>query len=138
MATWFSYEYSTDIAATRHFYGELVGLEQVWDTADDIAFVHDCVQLTFHRVDSVEQPDDWAHQPGWADGQLPDAPATRPVRSVSIALPPAAFRDAVARLRAAGVKTLRPEPFWVGYWSFVVQDPNRLTVELTDPNSPPP
>ena len=40
MATWFSYEYSTDIAATRHFYGELVGLEQVWDTADDIAFVH--------------------------------------------------------------------------------------------------
>ena len=39
-------------------------------------------------------------------------------------------------LKKAGVETLRTEPFWVGYWSFVILDPDGRTVELTDPKSP--
>ncbi|QFG69996.1 VOC family protein [Ornithinimicrobium pratense] len=136
MATWFAYEYCTDIAATRKFYGELVGLDLIWDEPEDIAFRHDCVQLSFRFVDSLERPMGWAFQPGWGHGQLPNAPTTEQVRSISIALPPVAFGSAVTRLKAAGVPALRPEPFWVGYWSFVVQDPDGQTVELTDPESP--
>lgn len=136
MATWFSYEYCTDIAATREFYGRLVGLDQIWDEPDDIAFRHGCVQVSFRRIDTLDRTDVWAFQPGWSHGQLPEAPATEPVRSISIALLPSGFRSAVTRLTTAGVRMLRPEPFWVGYWSFVVHDPDGLTVELTDPESP--
>jgi catechol 2,3-dioxygenase-like lactoylglutathione lyase family enzyme len=135
MATWFSYEYCTDIGATREFYGRLLGLTQVWDTPDGVAFHHDGVQLSFQRLESLERQTGWAFQPGWGHGQLPDAPATEHVPSTSIALAPDAFRSAVGRLRAARVKALRPEPFWVGYWSFVVKDPDGRTVELSDPES---
>ncbi|PFG39835.1 catechol 2,3-dioxygenase-like lactoylglutathione lyase family enzyme [Georgenia soli] len=132
MATWFSYEYCTDLGATREFYGELLGLRQIWDEVDGVAFEHDSVQLSFQRLESLERPSGWAFQPGWGHGQLADAPATEDVRSISVALAPAAFRSAVERLRAAGVEALRPEPFWVGYWSFVVKDPDGRTVELSD------
>ena len=136
MSTWFAYEYCTDIAATRDFYRDLVGLRLVWDESDDIAFVHDCVQLSFKRVGALERPKGWAFQPGWSHGQLPDAPLTEQVRSISIALKPVDFETAVSKLRTAEVETLRPEPFWVGYWSFVIKDPDGQTVELTDPVSP--
>lgn len=135
LATWFAYEYSTDIAATRAFYGTLVGLRQVWDEPEDIAFRHECVQLSFHLVDSLDRPEGWAFQPGWCHGQLEEAPPTEHVRSISIAMERRAFQSAVQRLRAADVAPLRPEPFWVGYWSFVVRDPDGLTVELSDPTS---
>lgn len=135
MATWFTYEYCRDVAATAHFYGELIGLQQVWFEDDDVAFVHDGVQLSFTRTPDAPQADGWAFQPGWCHGQLPDAPPVLPVRSTSIALPPDHFRAAVARLQAARVRSLRPEPFWVGYWSFVVADPDGMTVELSDPTT---
>ncbi len=138
MATWFSYEYCTDVSATRQFYGEFLGLTQIWDEPGDIAFRHDCVQVSFQRVDALDRPDTWAFQPGWGHGQLPEAPQTERVRSISIALSPSGLRSAVNRVKVAGVHRLRPEPFWVGYWSFVVRDPDGLTVELTDPESPGP
>jgi catechol 2,3-dioxygenase-like lactoylglutathione lyase family enzyme len=132
MATWFSYEYCTDLGATRDFYGELLGLTQIWDEADGVAFRHDCVQLSFQRLESLERPSGWAFQPGWGHGQLADAPSTEHIRSISVALAPGSFRSAVERLRAAKVEALRPDPFWVGYWSFVVKDPDGRTVELSD------
>ena len=138
MATWFSYEYCTDLAATREFWGELLGLTQIWDEADGVAFEHDRVQVSFQRLESLERPTGWAFQPGWSHGQLADAPPTEPVRSISVALTPDAFRSAVDRLRAAEVEALRPAPFWVGYWSFVVKDPDGRTVELSDADSPGP
>lgn len=138
MATWFAYEYCTDIAATRTFYGEVIGLTQIWDEHDDVGFTHDCVQLAFHRVDSLERPPGWAFQPGWSYGQLDDAPPTHFTRSISIALSPEDFQAAVSRLTTAGATALRPEPFWVGYWSYVVQDPDGTTVELSDPVTPAP
>lgn len=138
MATWFRYDVCTDIAATRRFYGELIGLDQMWDSADDVAFVHDCVQLSFALVESLPAPQGWAFQPGWANGQLPEAPAAHLVPSTSIALTPDAFSAAVARLTEADVERLRDAAFWVGYWSFVVLDPDGRTVELSDPESPGP
>lgn len=138
MATWFTYEYCTDIAATRDFYVRLIGLTQIWDEENNVAFTHDCVQLSFTRIDQVERPEGWAFQPGWANGQLPDAPLTVTARSISLALAPDEFEASVERLRQAGVRSLRPEPFWVGYWSFVVADPDGMTVELTDATSPGP
>lgn len=136
MSTWFSYDVCSDVAATRRFYGELVGLEVVWDGADDVSFVHDCVQLSFSQVEAFRRPDGWAFQPGWSHGQLADAPAAQRIPSVSIALAPGAFREAVTRLQGEGVERLRNEPFWVSYWSFVVRDPDGRTVELSDPVSP--
>ena len=136
MATWFAYEYCSDITATRDFYGRLVGLTQIWDEPDSVAFRHDSVQLSFQRTHSLERPAGWAFQPGWGHGQLAGAPVTENVRSISIALSPGGFRDAVARLQHARVQRLRPEPFWVGYWSFVVRDPDGHTVEISDPATP--
>ncbi|HHU09679.1 MAG TPA: hypothetical protein GXZ60_06655 [Intrasporangiaceae bacterium] len=138
MATWFVYDVCTDVAATRQFYGGLIGLRQIWDSEDDVAFLHDCVQVSFSRAQSVPTPQGWAFQPGWANGQLPEAPAAHVVPSVSIALGPEEFRSAVERLRAADVERLRDTAFWVGYWSFVVLDPDGRTVELSDPDSPGP
>lgn len=138
MATWFTYDQCTDIPATRDFYGALLGLTQVWDEPDNLGFTHDCVQLTFARVEELDRPEGWAFQPGWGHGQLPDAPHTHQVPSTSVALDPGAFGTAVTRLQEAGVTALRPEPFWVGYWSFVVMDPDGRTVELSDPLSPGP
>lgn len=138
MATWFQYDVCTDIPAMQRFYGELIGLTQVWEAPDDVAFTHDCVQLAFTRVSSVERPTGWAFQPGWSNGQLDTAPEVHQVPSTSIALGPAAFNEAVARLVEADVERLRDAPFWVGYWSFVVLDPDGRTVELSDPTSPGP
>ena len=138
MSTWFSYDVCTDVSATRRFFGELLGLEVVWEAEDDVAFVHDCVQLSYTRVESLPRPAEWAFQPGWSHGQLADAPAGQRIPSVSMALSPQGFGEAVRRLRAADVERLRDEPFWVGYWSFVVRDPDGRTVELSDPDSPGP
>lgn len=116
---------------------EDIGLQPVWDEPDNVAVVHDDVQLDFTLDEEAPlPPPGWAFQPGWANGQLPDAPPTVPTRSISIALQPSAFTCAVARLQARGRTALRPEPFWVGYWSFVVLDPAGNTVEISDPVSP--
>lgn len=138
MATYFAYEYTRDVPAARDFYGRLLGLATVWDQPDDVAFLHGDVQLSFTHAPDAPRYEDWAFQPGWSHGQLPDAPPVRHVPSISIALDAQQFRAAVARLRAAGAPALRPEPFWVGYWSFVVRGPEGRTVELSDPHSPGP
>jgi catechol 2,3-dioxygenase-like lactoylglutathione lyase family enzyme len=135
VATWFAHEYCTEIGATSDFYGRLLGLTQIWDEPNNVAFRHDCVQLSFQRADSLVRPSGWAFQPGWGHGQLSEVTATENVRSISIALSPGSFSEAVARLQTAKVPRLRPEPFWVGYWSFVVQDPDGRTVEISDPVS---
>lgn len=134
-ATWFSYEYCTDVAATKEFYGDFLGLTQIWDEPDDVAFRHGCVQLAFTLGTPQPLPEGWAFQPGWSHGQLPEAPPVEKVRSISIALEPEAFQRAVGRLQASNVDRLRQEPFWVGYWAFVVKGPDGLTVELSDPVS---
>ena len=138
MASWFLYKYTRDLGATRWFYRDLVALECVWDQDGGIGFVHHCVQLTFDQSDTAVQYEGWAFQPGWARGQLHDAPETERAPSMSLQLPPDWFSAAVARLQEAGVAALRPSPSWVGYWSYVVRDPDGRTIELSDNETPGP
>lgn len=135
MLTWFNYEFCSNIPAARHFYSELVGLELVWDEPDSVAFVHGSIQIAFFEGTDTKGSVGWALQPGWGFGQVPlqDQPVRK--RSWSIALEPLKFREAVRLMKEAGVPTLWDEPAWVGYWSFVVKDPDGNTVELSDPVS---
>lgn len=135
MLTWFNYEFCSNIPAARHFYSELVGLELVWDEPDSVAFIHGSSQIVFFESTELKALDGWALQPGWGFGQVPlkETPGRR--RSWSIALEPHKFREAAERMRESGVQTLWDEPTWVGYWSFVVKDPDGNTVELSDPIS---
>ncbi|WP_203568398.1 VOC family protein [Aestuariimicrobium ganziense] len=136
--TFFLYTASSDIAASRHFYTDLIGLEQVWDEADDIAYVVDSVQFSITHDSGVRPQSQWSHQPGWVYGLGIEPEPSHAPTSWSIALDPDHFTAAVARLRAHDVTSLRDGPFWVGYWSFVVLDPMGTTVELSDPTSPGP
>lgn len=138
MATYFVHDSTHDVAATRRFYGDLLGLKLLWDADDVVAFEHDGVQISFGHAPDAPIFDGWAFQPGWCLGQLDGAPPVTRQRSCSFALGPDAFREAVTRLQDASVEALRPEPFWVGYWSFVVRDPSGATVELSDPQTPGP
>lgn len=135
MLTWFNHEFCSSIPAARHFYRELVGLELVWDEPDSVAFVHGSIQIAFSESTDAKASGGWALQPGWGFGQVPLKESPEKRRSWSIALESHQFRLAVERMRGAGVETLWDEPVWVGYWSFVVKDPDGRTVELTDPVS---
>jgi catechol 2,3-dioxygenase-like lactoylglutathione lyase family enzyme len=133
-STFFLYSGSNNIPASREFYSELVGLEQVWDEVDHIAYrLVGGVQFSVRYDADVTISREWSFQPGWALG-LGVQPVPRSARaSWSFALSPASFRSSVARLQHAEVDALRPDPFWVGYWSYVVKDPMGHTVELADP-----
>ena len=130
----FIYTRSNDLAASRRFYRDLVGLEQIWDEPDSIAYAVDEVVQLFIGLDGQAIPvEGWSFQPGWVFGLEVDPVPAYTAASWSIALSPNAFRTAVDRLQEAAVEPLRPEPFWVGYWSYVVRDPMGQTVELSDP-----
>lgn len=132
----FLYTRSNDIAASRRFYTDLVGLEQVWDQPDSIAYgIDDAVQLSVDHDPEASAAPDWSFQPGWGFGLNIDPVPRHAPASWSIALSPERFTGAVGRLQRAGIEALRREPFWVGYWSFVVRDPMGQTVELSDPFS---
>lgn len=132
----FLYTRSNDLAASRRFYRDLVGLEQIWDEPDSIAFViDDWVQLSVDRDPDAAVVDGWSFQRGWVHGLEIDPAPPYNQASWSIALTPDTFRAAVERLQQTGAEALRPEPFWVGYWSYVVRDPMGQTVELSDPVS---
>lgn len=150
MLTWFAYEFTDDITASRAFYLDLIGMEAVWDEEDSFAFVHGSVQVLFSQAGPQFHDDEhgetarghvahcatgWAFQPGWGHGQVPLEQETARMRSSSIALSPDQFLKAVERVTAAGFPHLFDEPSWVGYWSFPVQDPDGTTVELTDPKT---
>lgn len=132
----FLYTRSNDLPASRRFYREFIGLEQIWDEADSIAFaVDDVVQLAIDLDAEAVPLSAWSFQPGWVHGLEVEPAPSYAMASWSIALAPDSFAGAVARLQDAGIEALRSEPFWVGYWSYVVRDPMGQTVELSDPVS---
>lgn len=130
----FLYTISNDLAASRRFYTDLLGLEKIWDEPEALAYaLGSAVQLSIGLDGDAEPASEWAFQPDWAYGLGVDPLPRHAVASWSIALDPQAFTAVVGRLQSAGVPALRPEPFWVGYWSYVVRDPMGYTVELSDP-----
>lgn len=113
-----------------------MGLDQIWDEVGDIAYlIEDAVQLSIGHDPDAAVHTEWSFQPGWVIG-LGLEPAPRlTAASWSIPLSPESFSSAVGRLQEARIAALRPEPFWVGYWSYVIKDPMGQTVELSDPVS---
>src|SRR5699024_5080471 len=110
----FLYTRSNDLVASRHFYTDLVGLEQIWDETGSIAYgIADAVQFSIDFDPAAIAETGWAFQPGWVFGLgiQPQPPLAR--ASWSIPLTPEHFRAAVSRLQRAEVEALRPGPFWV-------------------------
>ncbi len=123
----FVYVPARDLAAMRHFYGELLGLREVYHSAEEglLAYVCGGLQFTiFEAPDATPMPAGWATQPGW---QGP----TEPQISWSVVLDTAGYRDAVRALESDDVDRLHDVPVWVGYWSHPVHDPMGNTVEVT-------
>ncbi|MHA7274627.1 VOC family protein [Arthrobacter sp. TMT4-20] len=132
----FLYTRSNNVEASRRFYSDLLGLDQIWNEEGDIAYlIGGDVQFSISDDPTATADKDWAFQPGWVFGLEIEPRPKRTHASWSIPLSPEAFRSAVARLQNARTVALRAEPFWVGYWSYVVKDPMGQTVELTDPIS---
>jgi len=124
------YLYVNDIEVMRHFYTDLVGLEQGayrndeqwgWLTYDCGGFEFMC----FRAAAPLPVPDEFAAQPGWSGG-------TRDTVSWSISQPEDGFAACVQRMREAGVSCKFEKPQWAqdSYWSFPVLDPMGDTVEL--------
>lgn len=126
----FLYLHTDDLSAARHFYSNLLGMDEFYfQEGDSVAYRCDALQFSIMLTKQpLPRPQGWATQPGWAGD-------TAPHISWSVECSPADFRMAVSRLRASGVESLHPLPQWQGYWSFVVHDPMGNTVELSDPSS---
>lgn len=121
----FIYLFCTDITAMRHFYSDLLGLDEAfYAEGEAVAYNCDDLQFTiFQRDDAPMAPDGWAWQPGWGAG-------SRPVMSWSVKLNEAGFRATLGRLRSASIPAFWSEPQWRGYWSYPVKDPMGNTVEV--------
>jgi hypothetical protein len=128
----FLYIYCNDLMPVRHFYSELIGLEEMHFSAGEaVAYRCDQLQFTIFQADHpLPAVTGWASQPGWAGG-------TRLDPSWSVECSKAAFDGAVRRLSEAGAPAYREAPVWVGYWSFPIRDPMGYTVELTCPSDGP-
>lgn len=111
----------------RHFYTELVGLDEFFFSDDDRSIGYRCgsIQFSVHEVAGAEPSEvGFASQPGWDGG-------TTGLPSWSVTYSEDQFHAAVERLRAAGVPAAHGEPAWVHYWSYPVLDPMGNTVEIT-------
>jgi catechol 2,3-dioxygenase-like lactoylglutathione lyase family enzyme len=124
------YVYVNEIDAMRHFYTDLVGLDEGAYRNDEKWgwLTYNCGSLEFmcfRAVRPLPVPEEFAAQPGWEGGQLPSI-------SWSVSVPEAQFTEAVQRLKSDGVKSFAEQPFWAqdSYWSFPVLDPMGNTVEL--------
>jgi catechol 2,3-dioxygenase-like lactoylglutathione lyase family enzyme len=129
----FLYVFCHDLASMRHFYSELIGLQEVYYAPGDdggLAYTCDGLQFTiFPTSDSLSVPAAWHQQPGWQGGTLPEPSWSITCESDM------AFRAALQRLGEAQVSSFFDQPQWLGYWSFPVKDPMGNTVELTLPVS---
>lgn len=118
-----------DLDRARHFYSEILGLPEIFFSADDATAGYRAGDLQIaveaHLGDTKNCG--WSKQLGWSGGST----ATP---SWGVELAAAAFARAIAAAVASGVECWLPEPQWVGYWSFPVKDPMGNTVELSTPD----
>jgi len=124
----FVYNFCNDLAAMRHFYTDLLGLDEAGYSEEQryLCYRSEGFQLMFFRPDAeVEAAEEWADQPGYEGG-------TSYVTSLSVEVPEEKFAAAVERLRAAGVECFSQNPTWCvdSYWGLAVKDPMGRTVEV--------
>jgi hypothetical protein len=65
----FLYIGSNNIAASRRFYSDLIGLDQIWDESDHIACrIDGGIQFSISFDPTSTITDEWSSQPGWVFG----------------------------------------------------------------------
>lgn len=121
----FTYIFTDDIEKMKWFYGDLLGLELIWNQDDDIAFkiLDHQFSIKYHK-DFRGQAPKFAIQPGWQGG-------TEPRTSWSINFDAVSFEKTVNLLVHHNIESYFQEPQWKGYWSFPVLDPMNNTIEIT-------
>ncbi len=121
----FTYLFCDDLSAMKRFYGEVLGLDQVWDDGRSLAYMIGDHQLSI-TADARARPavGAFAIQPGWIGG-------TEARTSWSLECDPADFKRVVSAAKHVGATAFRDRPEWVGYWSFPLLDPMGNTVEVT-------
>ncbi len=124
----FVFNYTADLAATRAFYVELLGMEP-GDFNDEYGFLvvkSEGLDLCFFRAQKgCASLTEWADQPGYQAGPLE-------VTSYAVQVPWEDFAATVERLKAGGAPTLTAAPEWRmnSHWGFTVRDPMGNTVEV--------
>jgi hypothetical protein len=123
----FTYIHCNDLLAMKHFYGQILNLEKIWEDAQSVAFRIGDHQLTISLDEGLALPPaEFSVQPGWSGG-------TAVRTSWSLECGVTDFRQIVAAAKAAGVKSWQQELAWVGYWSYPLLDPMNNTIEVTCP-----
>lgn len=122
----FLYLHCLDLTAMRSFYGDALGLEEIYfsDVERTVGYRVGSLQLAVREDSDAERATGWAKQLGWAGGD-----GTQP--SLGFELPTDIFGQVVVSLLASRSPSRNALPEWVGYWSFPVQDPMGNTVEIS-------
>jgi catechol 2,3-dioxygenase-like lactoylglutathione lyase family enzyme len=127
----FLYIFCNDLAAMRHFYSDLLQLDEIYHApGEEGSLGYKCDQLQF-TIFATARPlpvlTGWHWQPGWRRGAVEGTSWSVECETEGD------FRGAIHRLKAAGVPSYFEAPQWLGYWSFPVKDPLGNTVEITLP-----
>lgn len=135
----FIFSMCNDIIAIRHFYTELLGMqEQAFMNQKEFGYLSyfckgDICLMFFYSGKEAPKHTEWAWQPGYDGGSLH-------ITSLAIEIPEADFAYIVEKLKKENVKAFSDVPAWRqnSYWGFTVMDPQGNTLELfTTPKEKP-
>ena len=124
------YRWCDDLSAMRNFYTRLIGLDEgVFTDTEEYGFIeyksNDLRMFILRGTEIEPQEPGWAKQPGYLKGDLERT-------SYTIKVPETKYVDVVRRLQEANVKSFQEKPTWLQdeYWSYIVQDPMGVTIEV--------
>lgn len=123
--------YCNDVVPMRHFYTDLIGLEETYFKSDDeagwLTYQSQALAIVFIRADDpLPVHTDWGRQPSYQDGKLN-------VPSWVIQVDYAQFDTVIDRLKSAkDVPCLEDSPRepQAGHKAFWVRDPMGVTIEI--------
>ena len=124
------FRWCNDVTAVRHFYTELLGLEETYflDDAERgwLTYQVGPTLLVFTRADEpLPVPDEFTASPAHEAGTLLRS-------SWVLKFEPADFAAAVSRLQSADISATTTDPYSSrpGHRQFVILDPMGFTIEL--------
>jgi len=119
-----------DVGEIRHFYTDLLGMNEVAFFGDEnFGYINYKCEgfefMFFHTGTKMPVIDKWTWQPGYDGGEYHAI-------SWAIAIPEKSFGDVVEKLKRENVKLFSDKPEWRqgSYWGFSVMDPMGNTVEV--------
>ena len=129
----FIYVFANDLPKMRHFYTDLLGMDECGYFEDDkfgwLCYQMEGFQMMWFRPETEMQiPAKWAAQTGYPEG-------TEDVGSWSVKIPQANFKEVILKLKEENVPIFKEEPELrqESYMGFTVKDPMGNTVELYYP-----